>query len=142
MKETAMQCYICQKPLSEEKMRRHAKFCDKTCANKHWANLYRRANPRIHKGLSLPTGTIGAMHEMVVAVDLMSRGYHVFRALSQACPCDLAILKNGKLIRVECTTGTYNRNPNSWSHPLKDNKKYDVLAVVFHKEIKYIPAEF
>ena len=41
-------------------------------------------------------GTTGAIAELVVATDLLGRGYEVFRALSPSCSGDLAVLKNGE----------------------------------------------
>jgi hypothetical protein len=42
---------------------------------------------------------------MVAAVDLMKRGYEVFRALSPACSCDLIALAGGRSLRIEVRTG-------------------------------------
>ena len=42
---------------------------------------------------------------MVAAVDLMKRGYEVFRALSPACSCDLIALGPFGALRIEVRTG-------------------------------------
>jgi hypothetical protein len=73
-----------------------------------------------------------------VAVDLLSRGFHVFRALSHSCSCDLAIVKDGKLIRVEVTTGHSNKN-GTIGYPAKDETKFDILAVCTKNGIIYKP---
>lgn len=60
----------------------------------------------------LPTGTVGAIQELRVSIDLMANGYEVFRAISPSCSCDLLALKNGKMFDVEVRTG-YERK-NGW----------------------------
>lgn len=78
---------------------------------------------------------------MRVAVDLLSRGYNVFRALSPSCPCDLAVLKNGKLVRVEVRTtwesaksGIYKRIGRK-----DDPDSIDLYAWVLPDRIVYEP---
>ena len=44
-------------------------------------------NVRIRKQVS--PATRGAIAELRVATDLLARGYHVFRSVSPASPCDL-----------------------------------------------------
>lgn len=88
----------------------------------------------------VPTGTVGAIAELEVATDLMKKGYEVFRSLSQSCSCDLAILKNKKLFRVEVKSAYRNSN-NSVSYPEQSHNKghkYDILALYLHRENKII----
>ncbi len=73
------------------------------------------------------------MHELVVCVDLLRRGYHVFRAVAPNCACDLLILKDGTLTRVEVTTGYIGLKGNL-AHPVKDPNRFDLLAVVTYRE--------
>lgn len=114
------------------------RYCSTSCSRK--AETERRhANSGY---LDLPAGTVGAIHEMVAATDLMRRGYHVFRALSPSCPCDLLAYKDGtKPIRVEVRTAT--RRPDGtmyYLQPKKDEGQQDVFAFVAHDgEIRYIP---
>lgn len=65
----------------------------------------------------------------------------VFRALSPSCDCDLAVLKNCKLIRVEVTTG-YTMQNGALSYHHHDTKNYDVIAVVHKGGISYFPETF
>lgn len=46
------------------------------------------------------SGTAGAIAELRVAVDLMQRRYHVFRALSPSCPADLVAFHDGDLAPI------------------------------------------
>lgn len=55
--------------------------------------------------------------------------------MSPSCSCDLAIMKNKKLYRVEVRSGYILRNGNISTDR---NHKADVLAVVLHKENKIV----
>ena len=119
------QCIKCKSRFNARVV--NAKICDKC-----------RAIPRSHLGL--PTSTVGAIAELKVAIDLMQKGYEVFRALSPASSCDIAVLKNGKLIRVEVRTG-YKGRVNELIY-FNKNIKAELLAVVVHhtNEIFYYPS--
>ena len=70
----------------------------------------------------------------------MAKGYEVFRALSQACSCDLAILLNGELYRVEVRTVPRNRD-GSLSYQPPDAPRHDILAIVdYSGDITYRPS--
>ncbi len=80
------------------------------------------------------TSTTGAMHELLVCIELMDLGFHVFRAQSASCPCDLVAMDEFGVIRVEVTTGQHNINNNS--HAKKsDRYMFDLLAVVYHDRV-------
>jgi hypothetical protein len=85
-------------------------------------------NPIIPGPSSSDTGVI---YELVVSVDLMRRGYEVFRAVSHASSCDLIVrrLSDGFLLRVEVTTG-YRRKNGELGWVRHDESRYDLLAVV------------
>jgi hypothetical protein len=73
-------------------------LCSKACRKaSYWHN-----EP---KSPDLPTGTIGAMSELLVAADLMKGGWSVFRALSPACFCDLVAYKDDQCRFLEVRTG-------------------------------------
>lgn len=83
---------------------------------------------------NLPTGTIGAISELFTCQDLLSKGFHVFKAVSATCPCDLVAMKDNKLYRVEVTTARRN-SKNIIVHCKKSSKpKYDILACVILEE--------
>lgn len=85
------------------------------------------------------TGTKGAINELRVALDLMARGFHVFRAMSQSCPCDLVAWdRRGKLYRVEVKTGR--RLPSGKLSFQKHNTDdYDVICHVVDDGLIYAP---
>jgi len=85
------------------------------------------------------TATVGAIGELRVCVDLMGRGFDVFKAVSPSCPCDLAVLCNGELAQFEVRTGYRSHvTGKSWSHAPKDCKA-DVFAIVYKDGIEYRP---
>ena len=83
--------------------------------------------------------TVGLLNELRVAIDLLSKGYEVFRAMSQQSSCDLAVLKNGSLLRIEVTT-TVRQAGGGVAYPKKDNNRFDLLALVSREgDILYRP---
>lgn len=67
---------------------------------------------------------------MLAAVDLLSRGYEVFRSVSQACSCDLIAMKNRRLLRVEVRMAARNPSTGTLYWPPMDSKKADIGAVI------------
>lgn len=128
-------CVICGKPIDPKRKRYPwVKTCSKTCGR------ITTKKSSVSYGPNVGTGAVGAIHELVVSADLMKRGFNVFRALSPSCPCDLAILRDGKLIRVEVTTGYVGLPPaNKLSYPKRKEGCYDLLAVVSQNGIHYFP---
>lgn len=134
-----MTCLQCSGAMPERRVRRNAVYCGDACARTAYQARYKEDNPARERPLS--TGTAGALSELIVACDLMKRGFHVFRALSPSCECDLAILRDGSFRRVEVTTGyIYGPSGKVMVAPHKA-ERYDVLAIVLREgEIVYRPA--
>lgn len=139
-----MACPVCNKPLSEERTKRRATYCSNECSRKSEHQKYTARNgdrPR------LPSGTTGAISELIVAADLLRRGYEVFRALSPSCSCDLAVLRNGQLLRVEVRSASLSVG-GKWMYS-RDRLNFpgtggpvraDVLAVrLYSGPIEYYP---
>lgn len=97
-----------------------------------------KIDPQRKKSL-IPSGTVGAINELLVCSDLLSKGYHVFRSVSQSCPCDLIILDKGSALRVEVKTGRMNKDGSVSSPNKADKSNYDVLATVVGARIFYDP---
>ena len=124
-------CRGCNKPLPTRRGK-HAVWCRDQCKR----DFYRRQNPKP----TLPTGTVGTISEILVATDLLKRGYDVFRAMSPAATCDLAILRNKQLLKVEVKTGKRGTNRVYYPAPRGDKAlRYDILAVVVDTDILYLP---
>ena len=115
------------------------RYCGGECYREAAKRRYKQLNPDTLKGSS--TGTTGAISELRVAVDLLARDYNVFRALSPSCPCDLAILKDGKLLRVEVRTSFVDAAGKVFNHRGKwdDPQSIDVYAWVLPGKIVYEP---
>lgn len=125
-------CRYCSGPMSIERQKRHAIVCSKACASKQKAADYRRENG--DRG-SLSTGTTGALAELVVGADLLRRGYAVYRALSPSAPCDLIILQNGKMWRVEVRSAKRGLGERIFfGFKAADLGRHDILALYFRGE--------
>lgn len=129
-------CLNCnEEVLATSRYYQRKKFCTKECKEKH----YRKTHYN-HTKYGVNNVVVGTIQELIVSVDLLKKGYEVFRSLGSSCSCDLAILKNGKLLRVEVTTGYI--MGKATHHPPKEAQKYDILAVVIDGNIIYNPIEF
>lgn len=110
-------------------------FCDRYCRARHES----KSRPAVAQYPGLPTATTGAISELRVATDLLTKGYEVFRALSSSCSCDLAVLKGTKLVRVEVRT-SYDQNGKIAKHKNpRDAGRQDVYAWVLPDRIIYEP---
>lgn len=139
MPEYTRTCLVCGSPFRAS--RSHANYCSRACRNVNARQWGAENYQRITYSAKLPTGTVGALSEMLVGADLMSRGYHVFRALSPSCPCDLIALLDDTSIRVEVRTGWINTSGEA-SCPVasKDVGRADVLAIMLpNSEVRYYP---
>lgn len=107
----------------------NVKYCSEECKN---TTLPKRAL------YNVPTGTIGAIGELRVSVDLLQKGYAVFRALSPSCFCDLLISKNNKFFSVEVRTGYKIITGKIIFPPIKGVNPH-LVAIVLPNEIVYKP---
>ena len=86
----------------------------------------------------IPSGTVGAIQELKVGIDLMQKGFHVFRALSPSAFCDLLAFKDGSQFDIEVRTATRHSPTGKLSYP-KHGVKAKYLALVIENEIIYDP---
>ncbi len=115
-------------------------YCSDKCRRDNWVEKTSKINDKkILDGISAPTK--GAISELLVSWDLMSKGYNVFRALSPACSCDLLIFKRNKIYKVEVTSGWMNKSGRLYTNKKKiESNKNDVVATVYlNSKIVYIP---
>ena len=117
-------------------------YCSNVCRKEY---LIKKYQPSKDYELEHPlsSSTKGAINEYVVAIDLLRRGYAVFRACSPACKCDLVAWKNDRFLRVEVKTGSFREHSN-WANYFGHGKakkiNYDLLAIVVdHSRISYRP---
>ena len=136
-RQTERQCAVCNELFT---MRwQNAKYCSSKCQkianDEKWGR-----NP----GKGIATGTVGAISEMAVSVDLMEKGFAVFRALSAACFCDLIAIRKDETLKVEVRTGYKGIKDNiSFSMGPKDYGRQDIFGVYLRKlkEIHYFDTE-
>jgi len=125
-------CTECSKTF--ESSRHNAKYCSRECRYSHNQLYFIKSS---YPGIS--TGTVGAIGELRVSMDLLIKGFEVFRAVSPSCSCDLAILRNGILLRVEVRTGYEIPKTGKMVFNQVKNNKADVLAIVLRDRIVYQP---
>lgn len=117
------------------------RFCSKECQQFNSKRRMAEANNRPIEPVSTNHTITGSVSELVVSVDLMRKGYHVFRSMSPHSPCDLVVMKSGVVQRIEVRTGTVNLD-GTYTYPKHELEKhqYDVLAVVIRgNEVIYTP---
>jgi len=114
------------------------KYCNRKCGDAH----YKTINLSLSSEYDLSTNTVGTMAELLVCYDLSLQGWEVFRAVSPSASCDMLIMKNGRLLRIEVRTGTRTMSGRlNYPKTKRDNERSDLIAVVIHKErsITYLP---
>lgn len=118
------QCIVCK--TDYESVQPHSIFCSVGCRNQNGQERWGRTGDN-----SIPTGTVGAISEILVSAYLMKRGYSVFRALSPSCMCDLIIFKDNIFNRIEVRTGYKSLVTGNISFPGKDTDigKQDMFAI-------------
>ena len=110
------------------------KYCSVSCRSEAQRKDGWRTNPLRQYGLSC--GKMGAYQELRVCMDLMLKGYEVFRAVSPSCSCDLIALKNGKCSRVEVKTGYINKAGELY--PKTSMENCDIFASATPDRIIYL----
>lgn len=115
-------CPVCMKFFKTPYSRTY--ICSDFCKTQD----YREKTGRLSYQNKLPSGTVGAISEMAIAIDLMSKGYSVFRALSQASKEDLIIKRGQEVVSVECRTGSMNSSGNI-NFPKRKDDCPDMYAV-------------
>lgn len=125
--------------------RKDRKFCNAECAGEFQRLAWRQKNPKSPLA-ALQNNTKAEANIMKVCIDLLQRGYEVYKAAFQGMPCDLVVIYRqetsfGSMVqyrRIEVTSG--NRSTSgTLSHPKREAAQYDVLAVVVGDEIFYKP---
>ena len=86
----------------------------------------------------IPTSTIGAIQELIVASDLMSKGFEVYRALSPASKYDLLAIKERVVYQIEVRIGHYYKNQVKYVID-KPIKPYYAVVTKEDNKIHYFP---
>ena len=138
LKTKAKPCMKCGELIPKTR-RAATKWCSDKCSNSA-----REEEIDKHFGITrirgLSSGSVGAVGEMRVAIDLLVKGYEVFRSISPNSSCDLIVCKNGDVYRIEVRTGRPNLN-GELVCTRKGLLEGDVLATIDHSgRIIYKPA--
>lgn len=130
-------CLYCTQPFDETSLlrgQRRSMYCSNKCRSVYHQGKYGRT-----KQLDLPPGTIGALAELLVATDLLKKGWEVYRSLSPSCSGDLLIQQQSKTFKVEVRTSYKHLDTGKLTFsPL--NVRADIVALVTFRtnEIQYI----
>jgi len=127
-------CLYCGNEIKKH-LSKKRKWCSPHCRNKAQKEKRDKILKELGYNSKISKSKRGALGELKVAADLMEKDYEVFRALDPHCSCDLAILKNKKLFRVEVRTSTYDATGKPYGHNKKI--KADILALVLPDKIIY-----
>ena len=74
-------CINCNKEIiSKTKHHERKKFCSDYCSGRY----YRKTNYN-HTVYTIPKNTVGVVQELIVSVDLLKKGFEVFRAGARSC---------------------------------------------------------
>lgn len=92
-------CAHCKKEFNGSKL---SLYCSSTCKRNNFG--YRFDNPPLGH---ISRGRVGAISELKVCVDLMIKGYDVFRALSPQSNADLVAIKGDVVLKIEVRTARY-----------------------------------
>jgi hypothetical protein len=130
-------CPVCGNPIPKKRLRnKRTKYCNNKCraavALKH-SRMGR--NPLLS---NISTGSVGAVAELQVCADLLSRGYEAFRAVSPSASCDLIILYGSEMYRIEVRMGSVYYRTGAITYSTQ-NVRADILAVVNIKDVIYRP---
>lgn len=86
-----------------EPYRAAQKYCSRACWPSEKQRQTRLGADRVHA--SLPTSTTGCISELVVAADLLAKGYAVFRTLTPNSFCDLIAVRGEETRKIQVRTG-------------------------------------
>jgi len=108
--------------------------CSKECAN---------AYTGVKRYGDIDSGKTGAVSELQVSCDLLSKGYEIYRSLSQSSSADLMCQKIGGINRFSIEVKTANRSLAKEDKFSCDLSRFraDILAAVLPNEIVYIKAK-
>jgi hypothetical protein len=81
------------------------RFCSRRCQ----ADSYYLRAGTVSAYPHATSSTVGAIAEYRVVIDLLGKGYEVFKACSPACSCDLIATRKGEIHRLEVRTANRNQ---------------------------------
>lgn len=120
-------CVNCGNEIIGQRRKYCSSRCVKSYQNKKY-NSYQKDSAFVD-GVS--GGSVGAAHEMLVCVDLLRKGFEVFRSVSPHSKCDLIARNNGSQYTIEVRTcATRVDGSLSLSKANMNDHYYDIYAAV------------
>lgn len=139
-------CEFCSKPIVDRGDNGGRRiYCSEDCAKRgnQRKQTEKRRQCNLQARLGLKGGTIGAINESVVAVDLVKRGWHVYTAFEPTHSFDILAVKSSRYVRVEVKTETVlpsGATSMAQKKTQRPGESYDVLAKVQNlSDITYDP---
>jgi hypothetical protein len=94
----------------------------------------------------MDASTTGAKTELIAATYLLTKGYHVFRALSPSCFCDLIAVNKTEMVRVEVKTGYFVTSKSGaevhYAFTKEKADNFDLLIVITYDKVNIKMAVF
>lgn len=84
--------------------------------------------------VDISPGSKGDLSELLVCIDLMKKGYEVYRAVSPASYCDLLAIKGEEIKKIEVRTGFYYesvKGDKRLQYPKKRTENKEVIVVTY-----------
>ena len=134
-------CDHCKEPIPKRKSSQ-ARFCSSRCAQANYRAREPSVRPWEDRDVEISRTTVGAMGELIVAADLMERGYNVFRSMSPSAPFDLVAQSGDNLFKIEVRTATKS-TVGTVGFSMTETDECDYYAAILHGEgIIYEPAGY
>lgn len=112
------------------------KYCKVKCSQEFQFKKIKQHNFYINK---TSPSTVGAASELIASVDLLKRGYEVYRAVSPSSSSDLIIKKDNKISSVEVRTGRYTDSGKLWFPNTNMRSDYFAVVIYLNNSVVYIP---
>tara|TARA_A100000172_G_C3044260_1_gene111813 strand:+ start:2817 stop:3302 length:486 start_codon:yes stop_codon:yes gene_type:complete len=92
---------------------------------------------------NLNCNDLGCVQELIVSVDLLTKGYNVYRAHSPSAPFDIMAYKEDGNVQynIEVRTGMKTVNGSLYWGKTKHENHFDIYAIVFGPDIYYYNKE-
>lgn len=111
-------------------------YCSKKCRR----DSYKDVKGIILTEENLCPSSKGTLNELRVALDLISKGFYVFRSLSPNSPCDLVAIKKEKTLLIEVKTLQYTVDGKYVCSKITNkNGRFDIAAYAGKNTIIYKP---
>ena len=123
-------CERCGSPFKTYSRKR--KWCSGVCAKAPVSSMAAPHPP------TAAFGNRGAIGELGVSIDLMQRGYEVFRSVSAHASCDLIAVKGERMYRVEVRSAHVHKTTGKVYVNDKGLGRLDILAMYTLNGVIYL----